>query len=190
MNLQNRPPPAFQEYASDTLANMNFRLLSLAERGLLSTMRLECWVNRFVPANPQNLAIILNLNAAEVEKAFTKRLLSFFSMKGDTLFCQDLEDYREVLVNRRIAQSEGGRSGGKKTQKIIKESKTQLASTLQAPPQSNLKANVKVLRREEERREESSKNQQVNEEMDEWLKDYSSEDSVIENNYYKQPKGG
>ena len=190
MNLQNRPPPAFQEYASDTLANMDFRLLSLSERGLRTTMRLECWVNRYVPANPQDLATILNLNAAEVEKAFTKRLLSFFSQKGDTLFCQDLEDYREVLLNRRLAQSEGGRSGGKKTQKIIKESRTQVASSLQAQPQSNLQANVKVLRREEERGEESSKRQQLNEELNEWLEDYSSEDSIFENKYYKHSKGG
>ncbi len=136
------------------------------------------------------MATILNLNAAEVEKAFTKRLLSFFSQKGDTLFCQDLEDYREVLLNRRLAQSEGGRSGGKKTQKIIKESRTQVASSLQAQPQSNLQANVKVLRREEERGEESSKRQQLNEELNEWLEDYSSEDSIFENKYYKHSKGG
>ena len=66
MNSQNRPPPAFQEYASDTLANIEFRLLSLPERGLRATMRLECWVNIYVPANPQELAIILNLNISDI----------------------------------------------------------------------------------------------------------------------------
>ena len=64
MNSQNRPPPAFQEYASDTLANIEFRLLSLPERGLRATMRLECWVNVYVPANPQELAKIKQQNLA------------------------------------------------------------------------------------------------------------------------------
>jgi hypothetical protein len=185
MNGQKRPPPAFQEYASDTLANIDFRLLSLSERGLRTTMRLECWVNGYVPANPKELAVILNLSASEVERAFTQRLLSLFVRQGDKLFCQDLENYREALLNKRQAQSEGGRSGGKKTQKNIKDIKNQNEST----PQAKLQARVKVLRREEERREESPRGEQSSDEISNWIKDFSSASPAVVNEYLKQSKG-
>ncbi len=38
-----RAPPAFQVYASDDLANADYYLLSLAERGLLDAMRRAAW---------------------------------------------------------------------------------------------------------------------------------------------------
>jgi hypothetical protein len=179
MISQNRPPPAFQEYASDTLANIDFRLLSLAERGLRTTMRLECWVNHYVPANPKELAIVLNLNITEVEKALTKRLLSFFVYNDGKLSCQDLENYRAVLLQRRLAQSAGGKNGGKKTQKINNEFKNQTLSS----PQANLQPKVKLLRREEEKREESPRNAVTTDEIDSWVKDFTS------NEYLKQSKG-
>lgn len=185
MNGQKRPPPAFQEYASDTLANMDFRLLSLSERGLRATMRLECWVNRYVPAKPQELAIILNLNVSEVERTLSKRLMSFFVQQGDKLFCQDLEDYREVLLNRRQAQSDGGRNGGKKTQKNNKRINTHMGST----PQANLQPKVKVLSRVEERGKESSGSPQLSHEHEQWLHDYSTEELIPRNEYFKQSKG-
>lgn len=40
-NLE-RDLPAYLEYASDILSNVNYRLMSLAERGLWDTMRKEC----------------------------------------------------------------------------------------------------------------------------------------------------
>ena len=46
---QNRTPPAYQEYAASVIANGDYRVLSLAERGLLYTLKLECWVNHRVP---------------------------------------------------------------------------------------------------------------------------------------------
>ena len=46
---QNREPPAFQEYAAAMMAKTDYRLMSLAGRGLLYTMRLECWVNLTCP---------------------------------------------------------------------------------------------------------------------------------------------
>ena len=184
MKGQNRPPPAYQEYASDTLANMDFRLLSLAERGLRTTMRHECWVNRYIPSNAQDLALVLNLNASEVERALTKRLLSFFEQEGGNLYCLDLENYRDALMKRRKSQSEGGRSGGKKTQKMIRESQLQKSNTGQANLQTTLQPKVKVLSRVEERREESPRESKVQDEITNWINDYSSS-----NEYLKQSKG-
>lgn len=48
---QNRDAPAYQEYAATILAQLSFRTMTLQERGLLYTMRLECWVNMRLPQN-------------------------------------------------------------------------------------------------------------------------------------------
>lgn len=65
---QNRPPPAYQEYAASMIADQRFRAMSLAERGLLYTMRIECWVNHSLPKTPEKLAKVLGLEIAELEK--------------------------------------------------------------------------------------------------------------------------
>ena len=49
--MQNRKPPAYQEYAATILAQLPFRAMNLQDRGLLFTMRLECWVNTRLPSN-------------------------------------------------------------------------------------------------------------------------------------------
>jgi hypothetical protein len=66
--MQKREPPAFQEYPASILAERNFRLMSLPERGLLFTIRLECWVNGSVPSLPDELAKYLGLNPTDVDK--------------------------------------------------------------------------------------------------------------------------
>ena len=56
---QNRQPPAFQEYASTTLANISFRSMNMEARGLLHTMRLECWANYELPSDLELLSSVL-----------------------------------------------------------------------------------------------------------------------------------
>ena len=59
---ENRKPPAYQEYASNMLANISFRSMDLAQRGLLYTMRLECWANESLPSNVDTLSNVLGQN--------------------------------------------------------------------------------------------------------------------------------
>jgi hypothetical protein len=101
--------PAFMEYASDMLANRNFRMMSFAERGLLMTLRLECWVNGTVPSEPAALAELLGRPIAEIEQTLTKRVLEFFTKSGTELRAPDLERYRSEQAIRRARQSEGAR---------------------------------------------------------------------------------
>jgi hypothetical protein len=89
-----RPPPAFQEYATDTLANRQFRLLSLPERGLRATMRMECWANEKIPCSAQELALFLNLNPADVQRNLTDGVLSYFEENDCNLSCPEPEDQR------------------------------------------------------------------------------------------------
>lgn len=111
---QNRDAPAYQEYAAAMLARTEFRVLGLVARGLLYTLRLECWVNVRLPSDPLRLARVLGLPAAEVEQALAE-LKPFFTMLAGELRCPELDDYRTHLDERRQRQSAGGRAGAAKT---------------------------------------------------------------------------
>lgn len=113
-NTQNRRPPAYQEYAAEMLASADFRMLNLNARGLLYTLRLECWTNGALPAAPPKLARMLGLGARDVENAL-RELGSFFDIRDEQLTCSELEDYRSYLVGVRERQSAGGRKGAAQT---------------------------------------------------------------------------
>ena len=107
---QNRDAPAYQEYAATILAQLPFRTMSLQERGLLYTMRLECWVNIRLPKNQNDLAKVLGLQLVEVTSSFAA-VMPFFEVVGEFVICPELENYRAYLAERRNKQSEGGKLG-------------------------------------------------------------------------------
>lgn len=111
---QNRKPPAYQEYAASILADRNFRLMTLAERGLLYTLRLECWQNVNVPANPKELAKYFGYEASEIEATLSQNVKGFFEQRGSDLICPEIEDYRQHVKDIRKKQSEGGKKGAQK----------------------------------------------------------------------------
>lgn len=111
---QNRQAPAYQEYAASMLANVQFRMLSLAERGLLYTMRLECWVNHVLPENPVTLAKVIGFDATEVSQALPAVMPLFKSQDG-MITCPELDDYRAHLLGIRERQSAGGKLGADQT---------------------------------------------------------------------------
>ena len=172
--LKKRDAPAYQEYASDWLANRKWRLMSLGERGLLDTMRKECWVNRSIPSNVVEIAKIFNLPEDEVSRCLSSIVLSFFTIEGDNLTCPELEAYREKLNERHNKLREGGSNGGKATQKKRFEE-----STIH---EARLEARVKPLSKEEVRKEELKKEEvyqrgasqttQNSQEHQEWVHDW------------------
>lgn len=107
---QNRKPPAFQEYAATMMANIEYRTMSLAERGLLYSMRLECWVNHLLPAEPTRLARVLGFDVQELV-GLLPAVMCFFSEDGFSIRCPELDDYRTHLDAVRKRQAEGGRKG-------------------------------------------------------------------------------
>lgn len=112
--MQNRKPPAFQEYAASMLANRAFRLLDFQERGLLFTMRLEFWENGSLPSNTEELARLLGCSEGLLDVCLSA-LSSFFRVEGGEIIFDELENYRIHLAERRKKQSEGGRRGASKT---------------------------------------------------------------------------
>lgn len=107
---QNRDAPAFQEYAAAMLAKLPFRKMTLHERGLLYTMRLECWVNERLPANHADLAKVLGVPITEIAASLAA-VMPFFKGLADSIISPELEDYRAHLADRREKQSQGGKVG-------------------------------------------------------------------------------
>ena len=112
--MQNREPPAFQEYPAAMMAKREYRLMTATERGVLYSMRLECWVNKTVSAEPGALAKILGLDCGDVTNALPT-VLPFFDQLGGELVCQEHEAYRAHLAERRLRQSQGGKTGASLT---------------------------------------------------------------------------
>lgn len=111
---QNRDAPAYQEYAASMMARVEYRIMPLVARGLLYTIRLECWVNRSVPKDPVVLARVLGCELSEIEGALPY-VMPFLAESGESLICPELEDYRTHLAGVRDRQSEGGKAGAAMT---------------------------------------------------------------------------
>ncbi len=110
----NRTAPAYQEYAASMMARMEYRTLTLAQRGLLYSMRLECWVNQFLPESPEVLARILGFDPAEVS-ADLPYVMAFFQIENGRITSPDLEGYRQRVEGIRERQAQGGKAGAAKT---------------------------------------------------------------------------
>lgn len=121
---QNRAAPAYQEYAASIMAQTPYRVMSLAGRGLMYSLRLECWVNHVVPCNPRTLARLLGYDATEIE-ALLPEVMHFFELDGDHLRSPELDDYRQHIAEVKEKQSQGG----KQTAAKHKEKRKQATGT-------------------------------------------------------------
>jgi len=110
----NRTAPAYQEYAANLIARFEYRTLTLPQRGLLYSMRLECWVNQYLPESPSVLARILGFDVAEVA-AELPYVMPFFSVENGRIYSPDLEAYRQHIERIRERQAQGGKAGAAKT---------------------------------------------------------------------------
>jgi len=107
---QNRNAPAYQEYAAAILAQLPFRKMTLQDRGLFFTLRLECWVNVRLPQNHADLAKVLGLPVAEIAESLAA-VMPFFEIVDGYLISPELENYRAHLAERKSKQSKGGKIG-------------------------------------------------------------------------------
>jgi len=176
-----RPAPAYQEFASDMLAKREYRLMNFSEKGLLFHMRLECWVNKCMPSQKSELAKMFNLAEFEIETMLTQNVLSFFNEKNGSLFCTELDAYRENLEATKAALSEGGRKGGHATQKKSKQAK------------ATLEAEVKPLRRDDVSRDDGKEEELTNKgDIDgdkDWLNGYGDGNPLTGKSYLEHSRG-
>lgn len=120
-----RSAPAYQIYPSNIMSNINFRTMSLEERGLWITLQFECWVNETVPSNPSILAKMILCREGNLSHLITPELMSFFAEEDGKIVCPELLAYKEALNERRARQSEGGKKG----QQIKKNNETLLTDS-------------------------------------------------------------
>lgn len=189
---QNRKAPAYQEYSASMLSNMKFRLMSLDERGLFYTMRLECWENKQLPSSIQELATYLGRDVEAIKKALTERVKSFF-IESDGLFtCPELDDYRQHLEERKAKQSLGGKFGSAATNRKANRSRKTASqgdssnspSNSQVPHQGGVDYLVKSST------EKPSQEQLRNiSDINNWVNDYDKGDNSLVENDYSRRKG-
>jgi len=160
--------PAFQLYASDTIADKQYRLMSLEERGLLLSLLCECWVNRSVPAEPDALGKWLGFQSGEVKAALTSRVASFFSTSNGELINPKLERYRKELEERRKKMSIGGKKGAKTKWRNVPGDNSHPSSH---PSRVSMGARVEAKGKETSRSESSGSD--VIAAADPWLADYN-----------------
>ena len=95
--------------------------MNLSQRGLLFTMRLECWTNQSIPSLSNELAKYLGFTYQEISDALSSEVISYFNDSGGVYNCPELEDYRLHLNEQREKQRAGGKKGAAKTNKKWKE---------------------------------------------------------------------
>lgn len=111
--------PAYQEYPADILNNEVFMRLSMAQRGLLWTLRMYCWKNESIPAGYKDIALLVGISEKAVNKLFDEKIHGFFELRlSDDIDKQnhrfinpDLEAYRKEKITARNKKAASGRLG-------------------------------------------------------------------------------
>ena len=175
-----RPAPAYQEYASDMLANYDFRVLSLAERGLVHTLKLECWVNHKFPADKSKMARALGFDQAEIDKTLNDNVMAFFEVNDGFLFSPELELYRAKQQKRRSGQSAGGKKGAEKTNSVHQKAKAKAPESKSQATRELPASKTRVLSRDEMSGVETKRTEQSLEKgVDSFVSEYEAEDDSI-----------
>ena len=191
---QNLPAPCFQVYAASVLASLPFRQADLAARGLVYTLLCELWVNHRLPRNPAALAKVLGFEMGEVAVALPAAM-AFFNIDIDSIYCQQLEDYRMHLNEIREKQKKGGKLGAaitnKKTGRSAKPadiaSKSSIANS-QVYPQVEARVSNKV----QPNTEKQSQNQPTmrSDLLDPFIAEYEAAESCTAGAYVRASRGG
>ncbi|MCC6922435.1 MAG: hypothetical protein IT525_05150 [Nitrosomonas sp.] len=193
---QNRKPPAYQEYAATILAEISFRTMSLQSRGLFYTMRLECWVNQRLPSDQDDLAKILGFSTDQVS-ASLPAVMSFFAIDGEFIICPELEDYREHLAQRKLKQSQGGKTGSsitnskrnKRTKAIFDDNSGTLSSTSSTTPQVSRQGGIESSVQSSTAKPSQTQFSKKGVIDDPFVRDYESAEQCTADDYHKASKG-
>lgn len=104
--MQKREPPAYQEYASSILSKAEFREMTMQERGLFYTLKMECWVNRSVPKDHKKLAQFIGISILELEELLPN-IMPFFATFEGRIHSPELDNYRLHLERISNARAKG-----------------------------------------------------------------------------------
>ncbi len=170
------------------IARLRYREMSLAERGLLYTLRNECWVNRRLPSDPARLARVLGYPVDEIQTSLP-RVMDFFEIQGESLVCPELENYRTYQDARRARMSEGGKKSAEKRKgsKHVPAHETNSGSPLQAPSKV-VESGLQALRPDKSKPDKSKPAVSEGSNHDAWINDFERTDSPA-NDYAQASRG-
>jgi len=106
-----RNSPFYRLFASDLIANFNYRFMDIDERGLLFSMLNEYWISDSLPSDINQLSKILGFDVEKVKKAKTNNVMAFFTEDNEKIKSKELAIYKEQLREQRILMSNGGIKG-------------------------------------------------------------------------------
>jgi uncharacterized protein YdaU (DUF1376 family) len=117
MRTANKTAPWYYTYAATRMAELNYRLMSLEERGLYFTLMNECWVNTLLPSDIESLASLIGKPVEHVRRAYTHSVAAYFTEEAGSLYSQELEGYRAKFLARHEAQVAGAKVGAERARK-------------------------------------------------------------------------
>lgn len=189
---QNRNAPAYQEYAAAILAQLPFRTMSLQDRGLLYTMRLECWVNKQLPNNPNAIAKVFGFPADEVATSLPA-VMPFFKIEGDFILCPELEDYRTHLDERRQKLRKAREKGAAITNKNRNNSNNTISNdmltTPSATPQLPRRGSCGPIVQSSTKKQSQVQSLEKEVTLDPWVDEYEATESCTAEDYAKATGG-
>lgn len=169
-----RRPPAFQFYPSNVMSSIQYRTMSLAERGLMMSIQNECWVNNSVPSDVKLLARILSYTEDDIRSSLTENVMHFFFKDNNKIICPELIAYSQKLDAKRNAQIEGGKEG----QRRKKEKEVTSSYPLGIPEGSLVEHNlIKHTIKEQVFREGELTEENNLAEHKEWIEDWEKAES-------------
>lgn len=164
------------------LAKLPFRTMSLQDRGLLYTMRLECWENERLPNSPNDLAKIFGVPVAEISSSLAA-VMPFFEVVGDFIVCPELDDYRAHLADRQEKQREGGKKGAAKTNSGSKQVANAGDDEVSSTPSSNSRVTVKSLVESSAAKQSQEQSLENGVVADQFLKEYEAAEKCTAEEY-------
>ncbi len=103
--MAKEPSPAYQDYPTDYLADLNTQLMSLEEEGMLTRLKAYCWIEKSLPNDPRVLSALCK------GKNPTQLVLSCFVEKNGRLFYPGLEKERDKQQKWREQKRKDGLKG-------------------------------------------------------------------------------
>jgi hypothetical protein len=143
-----RPKPAYLCFAADFIAEEDYTISGLSERGLLWSLLNFCWVNGSIAADHCRMAKLLSVPPQDIEAAYgplVRKHLHPMPHDPLRLFCPELERQRRENAEYRKKLAEGGRKGGLKTQE---RHRSQASSQAKAPEMNREEMKRKAVSRE------------------------------------------
>jgi hypothetical protein len=132
-----RRAPAFKIFASDDLANPLWFPLSIAERGMVDSIRRALWVapDGRIPRDPDALAVLIRCKASDVKRHLTRRVIDHFERCDDAqfLFDPELNRQREEAADFHAARAKGADKTNEKRRALSEAPSVTLSGALSVP---------------------------------------------------------